>query len=209
MKIRHVFAISLATVLAVTACGGGGGDSFSNKPPAASTYTKGVFQPESGFANKCAVPRSGTDPITHVAYPDTTGSSTDENNWLRSWSNDLYLWYSEVPDLDPSQYATADYFNLLKTSATTATGAAKDKFHFTEVTSEWESLSTSNIEVGYGVQFDVVSPSVPRHIVVAYTEAGSAASQPPLSLARGAVVLAIDGTDVQTTTKAGVATLNS
>jgi carboxyl-terminal processing protease len=210
MKIRHLFATSLATVLGVTACGGGGGgDSFSNPPPTASTYTKGVFQPESGFANKCAVPRSGTDPVTKVAYPDTMGSTTDENNWLRSWTNDLYLWYSEVPDLDPSQYKTADYFNQLKTPATTATNAPKDKFHFTETTADWESLSTSNIDVGYGVQFDVVSPKVPRHIVVAYTEAGSAASQPPLSLARGAVVLAIDGTDIQTTTQAGVDALNA
>jgi C-terminal processing protease CtpA/Prc len=205
MQIRHLFATSLAAILGITACGGGGDDSFTK----ASTYTKGVFQPQSGFANKCETPRSGTDPITHVAYPDTKGSSMDENNWLRSWTNDLYLWYSEVPDLDPSKYGTADYFDLLKTSATTATGAPKDRFHFTETTADWESLSTSNIDVGYGVQFDVLASKVPRHIVIAYTEAGSAASQPPLSLARGAVVLAIDGTDIQTSTKEGVAALNA
>ena len=40
-------------------------------------------------------------------------------------------------------------------------------------------------------------------------ESGSAASQPPLSLARGAVVLAIDGNDINTATKAGVAALNA
>ena len=135
MQIRHLFATSLAAILGITACGGGGDDSFNK----ASTYTKGVFQPPSGFANRCETPRSGTDPITHVAYPDTKGSSTDENNWLRSWTNDLYLWYSEVPDLDPSKYGTADYLDQLKTSATTATGAAKDKFHFTETTADWET----------------------------------------------------------------------
>ena len=73
MKIRHLFATSLTAILGITACGGGGGDSFNK----ASTYNKGVFQPQSGFANKCEAPRSGTDPITHVAYPDTKGSSTD------------------------------------------------------------------------------------------------------------------------------------
>jgi carboxyl-terminal processing protease len=207
MKIRRLFACSFVTLLGITACGGGGDDTLSNKT--ASTYTKGVFQPESKFANSCAAPRSGTDPITKVAYPDVKGSSTDENNWLRSWTNDLYLWYSEVPDLDPSQSATPDYFAQLMTSAKTATGAPKDKFHFTETTAAWEALSTSNIEVGYGVQFDVISSTVPRKIVIAYTEAGSNAGQPPLSLARGAVVLAIDGTDLQTTTKAGVAALNA
>ncbi len=98
MRIRRLFAISLVSLLGIAACGGGG-DSFSS-----STYKQGVFQPASKFANTCAAPRSGTDPITHVAYPDTKGTSTDENNWLRSWTNDLYLWYSEVPDQDPANY---------------------------------------------------------------------------------------------------------
>ncbi|HEY2402526.1 MAG TPA: S41 family peptidase [Steroidobacteraceae bacterium] len=202
MRIRRLFAISLVSILGIAACGGG--DSFSS-----SAYQQGVFQPASKFANVCAAPRSGTDPITKVAYPDTKGTSTDENNWLRSWTNDLYLWYSEVPDQDPANYQTPDYFNLLKTTATTPTGAAKDKFHFTETTADWESLSTSNVEVGYGLQFDVISPTVPRHIVVAFTESGSAASQPPVSLARGAVVLAIDGNDINIATKTGVAALNA
>ena len=210
MTIRRVFMTSLATILGLTACGGGGQpSSFSNNNQGASTYVKGVFMPASTFAGKCASPRSGTDPVTHAVYPDTKGTSTDEDNWLRSWTNDLYLWYSEVPDIDPSGYQPADYFPLLKTSAKNPSGAAKDKFHFTEKTSDWESLSQSNVDVGYGVQFEVLSPTVPRHIVVAYTEAGSAASQAPLNVARGAVVLAIDGNDVNTGTQAGVDALNA
>jgi C-terminal processing protease CtpA/Prc len=192
----------LVTLLAVSACGGGGGGTTS-------TYTAGVFLPESTFAAKCASPRSGTDPITHAAYPDVAGSSTDENNWLRSWTNDLYLWYSEVPDLDPASYTTVKYFPLLKTSALSASGAAKDKFHFTETTQEWESLSQTNTDVGFGVQFDVISSSPPRKVVVAFTEPGSAAGQAPASLARGANVLAIDGTDINTTDSAGIDKLNA
>jgi carboxyl-terminal processing protease len=202
---------SLVALCGLSACGGGGGASntLGNAIGPDPTYTQGVFLPESTFAARCAVPRSGTDPTTHSAYPDVKGTSTDENNWLRSWTHDLYLWYSEVQDLNPASYATADYFDLLKTSATTASGSMKDKFHFTETTAEWESLSQSNTDVSYGVQFEVLSPTVPRHIVVAYTESGSAASQAPLNIARGAVVLAIDGTDVDTNTSAGVATLNA
>lgn len=191
---------SLATLFGVSACGGGGST--------ASAYTAGVFLPESTFAAKCASPRSGTDPITNAAYPDVAGSSVDENNWLRSWTNDLYLWYSEVPDLNPASYTTVDYFPLLKTSATTTSGAAKDKFHFTEPTQEWESLSQSNTDVGYGVQFDVISPSPPRKVVVAFTEPGSSAAQAPASLARGATVLTIDGTDINTADSAGIDKLN-
>jgi len=197
-----VLAISL---LGVSSCGGGG-SSFGET---SKSYTAGVFKPESTFANRCAAPRSGTDPITHNAYPDMAGSSVDENNWLRSWTNDLYLWYTEVPDLDPSQYTTAKYFPLLKTSATTSSGADKDKFHFTYATSVWESLSLSNTDVGYGVQFEVLQQTPPRKVVVAFTEAGSAASQAPASLARGTTVLAIDGVDINTNDSAGVKTLNA
>ena len=206
----NIRRLSITTmVLGLAACGGGGGDSsFSDR--SASPYTPGTYLPASTYAGKCAAPRSGTDPITHTAYPDTKGSTTDENNWLRSWTNDLYLWYSEAPDVDPSSVqATLDYFDLLKTSAKTSTGADKDRFHFWETTAEWEALSQSNTEVGYGVQFEVTASKPPRHIVVAYTDAGAAASQPPASIARGATVLAIDGVDLNTATKEGVQTLNN
>jgi carboxyl-terminal processing protease len=215
MITRHLhtglLVTSLATLLGVSACGGGGGSigTAGSGSTTNAAYTPGVFLPEADFAAKCASPRSGTDPITHVVYPDVAGSSVDENNWLRSWTNDLYLWYSEVPDLNPASYTTVNYFPLLKTSATTASGASKDKFHFTETTQEWESLSQSNTDLGYGAQFDVISSSPPRQVVVAFTEPGSPAARAPASLARGATILAIDGTDINATDSAGVDKLNA
>jgi C-terminal processing protease CtpA/Prc len=212
MRLRNgaIAVVASLTLAGIGACGGGGsGTGSSTGPTSTNTYTAGLFQPESTFAAKCAMPRSGTDPYTSKAYPDMAGSSTDENNWLRSWTNDLYLWYSEVPDLDPSQYTTTNYFPLLKTSATTASGAAKDKFHFTYQTSVWESLSQSNTEVGYGLQFEIIQKTPPRKVVVAFTDPGSAASQAPASLARGATILTIDGTDINVTDSASVAKLNA
>jgi carboxyl-terminal processing protease len=203
LRISVVAAAGFAA-LVLSGCGGGGGSTTN-----ANDYTPGVYKAESTFAAKCAAPRSGTDPFTHNAYPDTKGTSTDENNWLRSWTNDLYLWYSEVPDLDPSRYSTKDYFPMLKTSATTSSGAPKDRFHFTYATSTWESLSQANTEIGYGVQFEVLQKTPPRKIIVAYLEAGSPAGQAPASLARGATVLAIDGVDINTNTSAGLDTLNA
>jgi carboxyl-terminal processing protease len=197
------------TAAGISACGGGGSGSFSKPPPSSTAYSAGVYKPESTFEAKCAAPRSGTDPYTHKAYPDVAGTSTDENNWLRSWTNDLYLWYSEVPDLDPSKYTTSNYFPLLKTSATTTSGAAKDKFHFSYQTSVWESLSQSNTDVGYGVQFEILQQTPPRKIVVAFTEPGSAASQAPAGLGRGATILAVDGTDTNVNDSAGVDKLNA
>jgi hypothetical protein len=179
-------------------------------PPSGDGWTAGVFQPESHYAALCAAPRSGTDPVTHQAYPDMAGSTLDENNWLRSWTNDLYLWYSEAPDLDPGNYTTtAAYFPLLKTSATDSQGQKKDKFHFTYPTSTWEALAISGVNVGYGALFLVLQPSPPRQILVAYTDPGSPAASAPASLARGASVLSIDGVDaVNGGTQADVDTLN-
>jgi len=198
----------------VTGCGGGGG-SYGGGGSTMTTgggtaWTAGVFQPEAHFAAQCAAPRSGTDPATGKPYPDVAGSATDENNWLRSWTNDLYLWYSEVPDLDPANYTTAAYFPLLKTSGTDSLGQPKDKFHFTYPTSTWEALSLQGQNVGYGAQFIVVQPAPPRQIVVAYTDPGSPAATAPASLARGASVLSIDGVDaVNGGTQADVDILNA
>src|SRR5687768_15278992 len=88
----------------------------------------GTFAPSSSFANQCATPRVGTDPATGRPYPDRPGSTLAENNFLRSWTNELYLWYREVPDLNPASYATAAYFEALKTPATTPSGNPRDRF---------------------------------------------------------------------------------
>ncbi len=170
-----------------------------------------MFQPESNFVNKCAVPRTGTDPFTNAAYPDKAGTTLDENNWLRSWTNDLYLWFDEVTDQNPSLFTTtASYFDVLKTMAKTASGADEDKFHFTYKTSDWESLSQSGVQAGYGAQWVLLAVTPPRQAVVAFTEPGSPATTAPTNLARGAQVLQIDGVDlVNDNTQAGVDTLNA
>ena len=159
-------------------------------------WTAGVFEPSATFANQCASPRTGTDPTTGKPYPDVAGSTLTENNFLRSWTNELYLWYREVPDLDPASYATSDYFDLLKTSATTPSGNSKDRFHFTYPTDQWLALSQSGVEAGYGAQFIVIASRPPRQVVVAYTQPNSPATTPPANLARGAKVLTVDGVDL-------------
>ena len=59
--------------------------------------------------------------------------------------------------------------------------------------------------MGYGAEWAVISSRPPRKIVVAYTEPGSAATDN--NLARGAIVLKVDGLDVDSTAK--VDALNS
>ncbi len=206
----------LASLVTVGGCGGGDGSTGSigngsggSGGTIGGSWTAGVFQPSSSFQNQCASPRTGTDPVTGRRYPDVQGSTLTENNFLRSWTNELYLWYREVPDLNPASYSTPNYFNVLKTTATTPSGNLKDRFHFTYPTDQWVALSQSGVEAGYGAQFLVIASRPPRVIRVAYTEPGSPATLPPANLSRGATVLSVDGVDaVNAADSTSVATLN-
>ena len=204
--------LCLVAWLLLSSCGGGGGGGSAFGGGGSSTnqnvWTQGVFKPSADFAAQCAAPRSGNDPLTKKPYPDTQGSTISENNWLRSWTNELYLWYDQVTDIDPSQYSTANYFNEMKTFQTDAAGAPKDKFHFTNATSTWETLSTSDVEPGYGVQWAFVANTPPRELVVAYTIPNTPATS--ANLARGAQILTVDGADlVNANDQTSINTLNA
>lgn len=207
--LRVVSAFASAIMLA--ACGGGGGSSGPSSgigPSQGASYAAGVYQPRSSLANQCAAPRSGTDPRTGRPWPDRAGSVAAENSFLRSWSNELYLWYRELPDLNPNNTPVVeDYFDLLRTSATTPSGQPKDRFHFTYDTSEWIALSQSGVEAGYGAQWAILARTPPRRIVIAYVEPDSPAATAGLS--RGMEVLTIDGQDaINGNTQATVDALN-
>src|SRR5436190_10345282 len=156
--------VALAAVVA--GCGGGGGGSASGGggvgSSASSSWRAGSFLPASSFAGKCVNPRSGTNPQSGTPYNETRGTATDENNWLRSWSNDLYLWYNEIVDRDPGLYDTPAHFGSLKTTATTASGRPKYRFHFTYDTAQWRAPAQSAGSAGYGAEWSVVSGLPPR-----------------------------------------------
>ncbi|MFV8781483.1 S41 family peptidase [Microbulbifer sp. SA54] len=181
--------------------GAGSGDSGSDN----TSWESGVFLPAETFANRCESPRSGINPSTNQAYADVKGSTLDENYWLRSWSNDLYLWYSEIQDRDPEGYSTEEYFDLLKTTALTMSGTPKDQFHFAVPTDEWIAQSQSGASVGYGLEWSLLRATPPRKAVVAYTAQQDAAGLPP----RGAEILAIDGYDIDVNTEVGIDALNA
>ena len=205
----NVIAIVMLAMLA-SACGGGGGFNNGGGGGSGSDWQPGVFADYNTFYARCASPRSGTNPATNQPYPDRQGTTTDENNFLRSYSNDTYLWYSEITDRDPGLYNDPlAYFDLLKTNDTTASGAPKDKFHFTYPSDQWYQLSQSGVEAGYGVQWALLSTTPPRELLVAYTEPNTPATNLPMPLARGASILFIDGVDINDNTQAGVDTLNA
>jgi carboxyl-terminal processing protease len=208
----------LAAIPAMTllgSCGGGGGSGTTSTTGSGGTggtgWVQGQFTPESTFAAQCVAPRTGTDPATSKPYADRPGTLLNELNWLRSWTNDLYLWYSEVQDQNPANFSTdASYFDVLKTTATTASGHPKDKFHFTYATATWEALSLTGIQAGYGVDFVILAATPPRNALVGYTEPLAPSTNAAANLARGAKVLTIDGVDlVNAADQASVNTLNA
>ena len=158
-------------------------------------WTAGVFEDASSFKNLCAVPRTGRN-ADGGEFPDRQGETVDENNWLRSWSNDTYLWYDEIEDRDPACCDTPTYFNGLKTFARTPSGNAKDRFHFTEDTAARQARVRSGVSAGYGARFALLSARPPRRIRVAYTEPGTPATRADVNLLRGTTILEVDGVDV-------------
>jgi hypothetical protein len=191
---------AIVAVLALVACGGGGGKGGGGLGQGggnSSDWRQGVFLDANTFFARCEAPRGGTNPDTGTSYPDVRGSTLDENNFLRSYTNDTYLWYDEVVDRDPGLYNNPlTYFNLLKTNALTPSGTPKDQFHFTYDTDEWFQLTQSGITYGYGITWAFISNLPPRKLLIAYTEPNSPATNLPMPLMRGAEIIAIDGEDV-------------
>ncbi len=147
-----------------------------------------VFYPSEIFEHVCADP-------SRAYYKSITspGIYADENNWLRSWSHETYLWYDEIEDQDPTCCSTPVYFNLMKTFETNPSETPKDKFHFTQPTAQYLAASRQSITIGYGAEFVILQARPPRDVRIAYTEPGSPAVAPDVNLSRGARILEIDG----------------
>ena len=209
----------MLSILLLSACGGGGGSS-SPKPtganqttdtgttqtpntdttqtqnPGSANFVAGIFQPSSVFKDSCGTPRTST---TSETFPDMQGSFEDEGYWLRSWSNDTYLWYDEIQDRDPGLYASSaagvtEYFDLLKTEATTPSGNPKDRFHFTSDTAEYVTRMQQGITFGYGAAYKLISSSAPRELVIVLVNKNSPAAD--AGLQRGARIVTVDGVDL-------------
>jgi len=192
----------LMSLLALASCGGGGGSTpgANTAPPDPSS---GLVA-SSSVAQHCAAPRS----------TDLQGTLADEKTWVRSWIDETYLWYADVRALSAAVRSAGNYsspqtyFDALKSPLITASGKAKDQFHFIYDTPTWVALSRSGTSYGYGFEFVLSPNTVPRKAVIAYTNAGTPATTN--GIARGAQILKVDGVDlVNDNTNAGVDTLNA
>lgn len=202
-RAKSFFALGASIVL-LSACGGGGdGDSGGNggggsKTPwlisgATDSWRAGVYKPASNFEDYCEKPRVGVSKITGLPFPDRRGSATHEKNFLRSWSYETYLWFEDLPDLNPANTDTPQaYFDRLVSNKRTASGSYKDNFHFYESTESQEAWN-AGITFGYGLNLKI-NWDTPRSVQVVYTEGGSPAAAK--NIQRGAKIIALDGVSI-------------
>ena len=147
--------------------------------------------PSENFHQYCA------DPSKAFSTRAKQGTYVDENNWLRSWSNETYLWYDEIEDVDPACCTKpADYFELMKTKETTSSGNLKDRFHFPSLTEEYRQFFEEGITIGYGATLRAIRREPPRKVIVIYTEPDSPATAADVNLVRGTQILGVDGIDI-------------
>ena len=142
------------------------------------------------------------------------GTLLDELFWLRSWTNETYLWNDEVVDQDPNDFDDRlAYFAQLRTFEITPSGEEKDDFHFSEPTEEFLARRNSAASAGYGVSYEAISTTAPRDFRVRYTDPDTPAAQEvngEANLVRGARILEVDGVDlVNAGTQAEIDTLNA
>ncbi len=169
-------------------------------------------------SNLCILSGDGDSDVTlmdidTLAFPNsslfanqcTSEDATAEKMFLRSWSNELYLWYDEIIAQDPSNFSVTDYFDTLKTDELTASGAPKDQFHFWLPTDQYND-SNAGASFGYGIRWAINQSNGSRSIKVAYTEPTRAAALGAIN--RGDALVQIDTTRVDTTSNAGIQFLN-
>src|SRR2546423_10596712 len=105
-------AVLVLTVEACSGGGGGGGGGSTGSMGGGTSWTPGVYLPESHFAAQCAAPRSGTDPVTHRPFPDVAGTAVGEKKRLRSRAKYPHLLFHQAPDPNPPHYTPPPPFPL-------------------------------------------------------------------------------------------------
>lgn len=172
-------------VASLAACGGSGGGDISNIAVKVPDPIASGLPPSSSLKNMCIKPRTGS------GIADRQGTMADEKAYLRSFVDETYLWYKDVPKVDPLSYSDPQkYFDVLKTNAKTASGRPVDEFHWS-VTEESFNQQSSGIEEGYGITWARAASAPPRDWVVSNAEP----TGPAGVLQRGDKLKSVDGED--------------
>ena len=107
----------MAVALLLAGCGGGGGSGQS-------TTANTALQPSSSLAGICTL--------------------EGQKTFLRSYMNEVYLWYNEIPPVNQADYTSITaYMNALLVRTPDATGLPKDRFSAVLTTEGANALQAS------------------------------------------------------------------
>lgn len=192
-------SVLVSGVIILAACGGGSGSSngsntFGGNSTNTPTWVAGDFTAYGQLADQCEA---------------GSGSAMAEKLWLRSYSNDTYLWYDEILDQDPAPFTILEYFDELVTLDVTPSGKLKDQFHFSMSTEEWQALSTSGSSVGFGFNIAIEQGAdIERTITITYSDPNTPSAD--ANVVRGAMIIEVDGVNVASANdSASIDTLNN
>lgn len=184
MKLKKTVvlaAVLLPTILALTACGGGGGSAGECKGGAAICFPTqlppvDLTPPPTGLGTPSAVPLNR---LAGVCTPD------GEKTWVRKFMDDTYLWYNEIVNQAPGAYSTPQsYFNALLVRP-------KDRFSFTANQRQIDQYFESGQSTDYGMSLTVDN----GRLRVTMVQPGSPAALQ--GIGRGAQITAIDGVAIE------------
>ena len=129
--------------------------------------------------------------------PSSTSASSVQDTqkaWVRSYMDDVYLWYDEIVDVPAANYATAgDYFDALIVTS-------RDRFSFCMPLADAVSMLQEGLETGFGVKWGWAAPG---RLFAYYVDPKSPAAA---SITRGTEVTSING---QPISSLATSTLNS
>ena len=138
---RAAAVLACAGALLLSGCGGGG-----SQPPMQPTSAASAFPPSSTLANICTV--------------------EGEKRFVRSYLDEVYLWFDEIPPVDPNAFDTVQgYFNALLVKTPDASGRPRDRFSTLE-TAPAGLPPLARIAAGGATQPAPLNQSVPIATVV-------------------------------------------
>ena len=202
-RMRTVAVVLMLQALLISACGGGGS---ANNPLDCGSAFECRTAKSAPLAQRCEAPRSGSDPFNNNRpYPDQAGSLAIEQQWLRTYMGEVYLWPNEISPANPADYnlnnhsspaaAMNGYFRDLLTDRRSRNNLPKDRFSFTADTAEWNARTRGTEAVGYGLLPVLVRAEHPnRDIRIGRVSADTPAAH--AGLRRGNRIVAVDGVDV-------------
>lgn len=123
-SLRPLVALA-ASLLLLAGCGGGGGGGDGGGGEAESVILDpATLGASSQYANACTV--------------------DNQKKWVRSYLDEIYLWYDEVPQVNAAAHRNApDYFEALLVKTPDASGRPRDRFSAVLPLSRAEDLRQS------------------------------------------------------------------